>query len=399
MRFSKTTINVLAFVCPGFMAAPALDATACGTVCGDGMVAGTEECDDGGTADGDGCSSLCQVEPGFTCPGEPSVCVPVDPATTPRTIYWAASATGTIERANLDGSNIQSIALAGTPRGIATDPAAGKVYWADIDPPHTIQRANHDGSAAEELVSGLFPWGIALDASSGKMYWTNPPDKIHRANLDGSVMELLVSGLSGVRYLALDPVGEKIYWTEEDSGSVRRANLDGSDAEGVVNGLDGLVNASGIAIDPVAGKVYWSDLGTSKIQRANVDGSSVEDLVSDVGVRELDLDLVARKIYWTQNDRIKRANLDGTLIEPVIAGGLASPRGIALDPCPLDGACNSVDPCPADLNGDGEVGPADLAALLGSWGQCDGCPADVDGDGEVGPTDLAMLLGAWGPCP
>lgn len=55
--------------------------------------------------------------------------------------------------------------------------------------------------------------------------------------------------------------------------------------------------------------------------------------------------------------------------------------------------------CPADLNGDGNIGPLDLAALLGSWGQCPGCPADVDGDGEVGPVDLAMLLGAWGPCP
>ena len=32
--------------------------------------------------------------------------------------------------------------------------------------------------------------------------------------------------------------------------------------------------------------------------------------------------------------------------------------------------------CLADLNGDGLVGPADLAQLLGSWGPCEGCPAD-----------------------
>jgi hypothetical protein len=50
----------------------------------------------------------------------------------------------------------------------------------------------------------------------------------------------------------------------------------------------------------------------------------------------------------------------------------------------------------ADLNGDGVVGPADLAALLASWGLCIGCPADLDGDSVVGPADLAELLANWG---
>ncbi len=54
--------------------------------------------------------------------------------------------------------------------------------------------------------------------------------------------------------------------------------------------------------------------------------------------------------------------------------------------------------CPADLDGDGAVGAADLAELLGSWGPCEGCPADLDGDGAVGPFDLALLLGNWGLC-
>ncbi len=51
---------------------------------------------------------------------------------------------------------------------------------------------------------------------------------------------------------------------------------------------------------------------------------------------------------------------------------------------------------PTDLNGDGYVGSADLALLLGSWGACGGCPADLNGDGSVGPSDLALLLGHWG---
>ena len=54
--------------------------------------------------------------------------------------------------------------------------------------------------------------------------------------------------------------------------------------------------------------------------------------------------------------------------------------------------------CPADFDGSGNVGAADLALLLGSWGPCEGCPADLDGNGQVGPFDLALLLGAWGEC-
>ncbi|MBL9148244.1 MAG: hypothetical protein JNM94_06060 [Phycisphaerae bacterium] len=49
-----------------------------------------------------------------------------------------------------------------------------------------------------------------------------------------------------------------------------------------------------------------------------------------------------------------------------------------------------------DLDGDGAVGPADLALLLGAWGPCvAGCNADLDGDGAVGAADLGLLLGAW----
>lgn len=52
-------------------------------------------------------------------------------------------------------------------------------------------------------------------------------------------------------------------------------------------------------------------------------------------------------------------------------------------------------PCePADLNCDGNVGPADLALLLAGWGGSG--PGDINGDGEVGPADLALLLAAWG---
>ena len=43
-------------------------------------------------------------------------------------------------------------------------------------------------------------------------------------------------------------------------------------------------------------------------------------------------------------------------------------------------------PCAADLDGDGVVGPVDLADLLQSWGPNPGDPADLTGDGVIDAT-------------
>ena len=48
-----------------------------GDLCGDGLVTGTEACDDGNPDMGDGCADNCTIEGGWTCaPGDPSVCTP-----------------------------------------------------------------------------------------------------------------------------------------------------------------------------------------------------------------------------------------------------------------------------------------------------------------------------------
>jgi fibro-slime domain-containing protein len=43
--------------------------------CGDGRVAGGETCDDGNTMSGDGCSSTCQLEKGWICPQPGTPCI------------------------------------------------------------------------------------------------------------------------------------------------------------------------------------------------------------------------------------------------------------------------------------------------------------------------------------
>ncbi len=54
-------------------------------------------------------------------------------------------------------------------------------------------------------------------------------------------------------------------------------------------------------------------------------------------------------------------------------------------------------PCAGDLDGDGSVGGADLAIMLGSWGNAIS-PSDLNNDSKVDAADLAILLGGWGSC-
>ena len=46
-------------------------------VCGDGLLQLNEGCDDGNTTVEDGCNDTCQIEEGFECEGQPSVCTPI----------------------------------------------------------------------------------------------------------------------------------------------------------------------------------------------------------------------------------------------------------------------------------------------------------------------------------
>ena len=59
--------------------------------------------------------------------------------------------------------------------------------------------------------------------------------------------------------------------------------------------------------------------------------------------------------------------------------------------------------CPGDLDGDDQVGLADLAIMLSNFGTASGALAadgDLDGDGDVDLSDLALLLSLFGTiCP
>ncbi len=239
-------------------------------------------------------------------------------------MYWGDASTRKIQRAGLDGSNIEDLVEV-APSDIAIDSVGGKMYWTTSG---MIQRADLDGSNIEDLVTGLTsPGGIALDPVGGKMYWTTS-STIQRADLDGGSIEDLITGLTSPGDIALDPVGGKMYWTNDLDETIQRADLDGSNIEDLVAGL---TSPGGIALDTVGGKMYWTNYDT--IQRANIDGSNIEDLVTGLTLAiGIAVDPVGGKMYWTAPARIQRADLDGSNIEDLIASVVSDPQGIAAEP-------------------------------------------------------------------
>ncbi len=199
------------------------------------------------------------------------------------------------------------------PTDITLDLAAGKMYWVDSSGVvgERVKRANLDGSGSENLVCQAGPCtggninadmdsprGIALDIAAGKMYWTNgnPSNRIMRANLDGSSSENILcnalcaggevnAAIDSPTYIALDIASGKMYWTDRSADHIMRANLDGTGSEILIcQAACGQINADvndprGIALDLARSKMYWANVGSDRIMRANLDGSGSENVL------------------------------------------------------------------------------------------------------------------------
>ncbi len=101
-------------------------------------------------------------------------------------VYWFDSFLDRIERANLDGTGRQTLAVGAGAAGIAIDPVVGKLYWASTDA-NVIRASNFDGTGGVDLISTSSPVALSLDVAGGFIYWTNPADRtIRRATLAGA---------------------------------------------------------------------------------------------------------------------------------------------------------------------------------------------------------------------
>jgi sugar lactone lactonase YvrE len=174
-------------------------------------------------------------------------------------VYWYAS-TGWLEpaglkRSNLDGTETEDLydSAAEVP-AVVVAPGIGKVYWAN-PVTSTIQRANLDGTNVETVASasGVGSGGLAVDPVDGKLYWSSGV-AVQRADLDGSAVETVVtpSSSGSVAGIAVDPRRRKLYLghNEWSGGSKRlmRVDLSGSNLE-TIAGFGVNAEIRGVALD------------------------------------------------------------------------------------------------------------------------------------------------------
>ena len=59
-------------------------------------------------------------------------------------------------------------------------------------------------------------YAVALDVEMGKVYWSQSesPDVVQRADTDGSNVETLINTDAHARWIALDTLGGKMFWSE-----------------------------------------------------------------------------------------------------------------------------------------------------------------------------------------
>jgi len=321
-------------------------------------------------------------------------------------VYWTDKKTNIIYRGNRDGSGSHTALVSGLgqARGLGLDIAGGKMYWADADM-GKIQRANLDGTDIEDLVTGLpFLADVELDLTAGKVYWSqidfgNPArNAIRRANFDGSDLEDVRTGLNQPYYFELHPAGGKIYWAELTNTMIHRMNIDGSGAiEDVVTGL---VRVRDVGLDPDGGMIYWNDRNSHKIQRAPLDGSGpVEDLYTFIPEEGkphgMAIDVDAGMLYWTdtKTHKVMRGWMDGLGTPEVLYDetiGLDDPWDIELD-------IIDKPPVPGDTNGDDVIDHLDLSNLVAQFGGVPGLDsADFIADGFIDLDDFAVLRGNFG---
>jgi DNA-binding beta-propeller fold protein YncE len=230
-------------------------------------------------------------------------------------IYWTNMGTspgtndGSIERADLDGQHRKKIVPPGTtftPKQIQLDKKNGKLYWCDREGMR-VMRANLDGTEIETLIEtgrgdddrrDQTKWcvGIAIDYKRGQIYWTQKGSdnsglgRIFRAGIDlpwgeasdeRTDIEVFFDRLPEPIDLEIDHENRVLYWTDRgdppSGNTVNRASIDAKpQAPEIV--LTHLMEGIGIALDMPRKRMFVTDLGGS-LYVAGLDGSKERTLL------------------------------------------------------------------------------------------------------------------------
>jgi len=224
-------------------------------------------------------------------------------------VYWTnmgvpSREDGSIERADLGKNRTIIVPVGGTftPKQCHLDKDSGKLYWCDREGMR-VMRANLDGSNVETLVDtsqgdprpgpDATKWcvGITLDPARGHMYWTQKgPDngelgRIFRAGIDvprgekpahRSDIEVLFERLPEPIDLELDLEHRVLYWTDRGDpprgNTVNRAPIDGANHGAPEIVMTHLMEGIGLALDVPHDRMFVTDFGGS-VYSARLDGS------------------------------------------------------------------------------------------------------------------------------
>jgi hypothetical protein len=224
-------------------------------------------------------------------------------------IYWTNMGAspdvndGSIERADLDGRNRRVIVPQGvthTPKQIHLDKEGGKLYWCDREGMR-VMRANLDGSQVETLVQtghgdndardqNRWCVGITIDPKFKKIYWTQKGatkgglGRIFRANIEipkgesptnRSDIEVLFDHLPEPVDLELDLANRVLYWTDRGDpprgNTVNRVSIDGKAKPEIL--ITHLMEGIGIALDVPGNRMFVTDFAGS-VYSADLDGKN-----------------------------------------------------------------------------------------------------------------------------
>ncbi|KAL4225514.1 Low-density lipoprotein receptor-related protein 4 [Mactra antiquata] len=127
--------------------------------------------------------------------------------------------------------------------------------------------------------------------------------------------------------------GEKAYLIFANRVDIRRVMPDMSEYDSILQGLE---NAIALDFHHEKGYVYWSDVTLDKIKRAYLNGSGIKEVVaygleSPGGVA---VDWIHNILFWTDSgtSRIEVSNLDGDHRKVLLWENLEKPRAIAVHP-------------------------------------------------------------------
>ncbi len=140
-----------------------------------------------------------------------------------------------------------------------------KIYWGD-NGTDKLQRANLDGSDVEDLItSGISPNGVAIASATGRLFWADEGCCccVGSADLDGSNQSVVSP--SGGRMTAVDEADDWLFWIA--GGAVMRSHMDGSASSQVASVGS---NLSGIALNADSNIVYWAAHGVGHQQNETV---------------------------------------------------------------------------------------------------------------------------------